>query len=397
MDNTTSDLIRSMTTHPPKGITRQVKITTPRHTTLPSDLPYGRKDGQPICASRGKELPLRQSSCSYCALRDVKINVWSCDIHSACIDETDTRYRVTGVRKCQECEHYKSESQSTMTTVSETDKLPTKIAEVNPVLNNPAPPPVYSKTFAYGITTIPERRSTTLPITLKSLANAGFDSPILFIDDRDDSGWGLEYDMTTAPLYLGLNKVYRTNGRIGAFGHWLLSLWELFVRNPHADLYCLFQDDIIVSRNLRLYLDSITFPSRGYCNLYLFPSNEKNVPQREYGFHKSVQNGKSATALVFNAESVHVVLSSSHTIRKLRGRNRSAHKSIDGGVVQAFKDCDPKGTWHEYIHNPSLVQHIGDVSTLGNPDVATTGNKDHWKAMTFKGEDFDCMSLLQKG
>jgi hypothetical protein len=359
----------------------------------------GRKEGQPICVSRGDVL--RQSSCDYCALRQVKIDVRHCDIHVSCIDEFDPRYRVRGVKKCQECEHYKSPEQSS-TNIPFNDNPPAIITINDTILNKQPHVMVethtltFNRTFAFGITTIPERRTTTLPITLKSLVNAGFHDPILFIDDRDDGGWGLEYDMVTAPLYLSLRKVYRTDGRIRAFGHWLLSLWELFIRNPHADLYALFQDDIIVSRNLRLYLDTITYPHRGYVNLYTMPSNQKIAPDNgnKLGFYRSNQNGKSATALVFDKESIVPLLTSPHLIKKLRSRNHQAWKSIDGGVIQAFRDASPVGHWHEYVHNPSLVQHIGDVSSLGNPSVESLKDPNHWKAPSFRGEDFDCMSLL---
>ena len=56
-------------------------------------------------------------------------------------------------------------------------------------------------------------------------------------------------------------------------------------------------------------------------------------------------------------------------------------RAIDGGIVTAMK----KSGWKEYVHNPSLVQHIGDISTLGN--------KPHAKSVTFLGEDFDANNL----
>ena len=356
-----------------------------RKINLPNSS-FGRKPGNPVCVSRGGVL--RQSSCDYCSLKHIKIDVRSCDIHVACIDEFDARYRVRGVKKCQECEHYKSptsiDKSSTMSTVQQ--------PVLNPVVSRVTTQPVYTKTFAFGITTIPERRTTTLPITIRSLTNAGFDNPILFIDDRDDGGWGLEYDMTIAPPYLSLRKVFRTDGRIKAFGHWILSLYELFIRNPHADLYALFQDDIIVSRNLRLYLDRVTLPNRGYLNLYTFPSNQKVAPSTT-GFYRSNQNGKGATALVFDRESIVALLTSPHILTKLRSRNHRAWKSIDGGIIQAFKDANPVGHWHEYVHNPSLVQHIG---TQANGHQSTLGNPEHLLAPSFMGEDFDCSSLLPK-
>jgi hypothetical protein len=67
------------------------------------------------------------------------------------------------------------------------------------------------------------------------------------------------------------------------------------------------------------------------------------------------------------------------------GRPRNDHRgwrAVDGGIVYAFR----KEAWREYVHNPSLVQHTGDVSSMGNPS--------HAKATSFLGSDFDAMSLL---
>ena len=68
------------------------------------------------------------------------------------------------------------------------------------------------------------------------------------------------------------------------------------------------------------------------------------------------------------------------------------HKYLDGGVVTALAKAGRK----EFIHNPSLLQHTGKISSMGN------GAKGHgWgvvgshpDALTFPGEDFDAMELL---
>ena len=58
------------------------------------------------------------------------------------------------------------------------------------------------------------------------------------------------------------------------------------------------------------------------------------------------------------------------------------HKAIDGGIVDALS---PLG-FVEYVHNPSLVQHTGLVSSMSN--------KRHPTAETFPGENFDFMDLV---
>ena len=57
-------------------------------------------------------------------------------------------------------------------------------------------------------------------------------------------------------------------------------------------------------------------------------------------------------------------------------------RAIDGGIVTAFK----KAGWQEHVHNPSLVQHTGITSVMGN--------KQHKLATSFKGEDFDAIELV---
>jgi hypothetical protein len=48
----------------------------------------------------------------------------------------------------------------------------------------------------------------------------------------------------------------------------------------------------------------------------------------------------------------------------------------------------------EYVHAPSLVQHTGEVSSMGNPWDDTPGAKRYPFAQTFPGKDFDPLTLL---
>jgi hypothetical protein len=59
-------------------------------------------------------------------------------------------------------------------------------------------------------------------------------------------------------------------------------------------------------------------------------------------------------------------------------------RAIDGGIVTALAHAEYK----EYCHNPTLVQHIGHKSTMGNSA--------HPQATSFQGEQFDAMKLLDK-
>lgn len=244
--------------------------------------------------------------------------------------------------------------------------------------------------WSVGVTTVTPRVNELLPRTLASLYAAEFISPRLFVDGvniEDRAKW----DKFNVPVTL------RSPG-VGVFGNWILSLHELYLRSPNADRFAIFQDDVIAYRNLKAYLDQSKFPNRGYLNLFTFRTcNERIVAGKDDGWYeasevdsgaiyhdKKQQTGRGAVALVFNQEAARTLLSSQHMIDKPLD-HAFGHRRVDGAIVEALN----KAGWREYIHNPSLVQHIGGragLSTLGHV------NKD---AMTFRGEGYNALDLLQ--
>lgn len=229
--------------------------------------------------------------------------------------------------------------------------------------------------WAYGITTVPGRIGNLFDRTLFSLANAGFDEPRIFIDDCDT----IKADHYCSYYNLAVTARYP---RIRTFGNWILSMGELFIRNPCADRYAIFQDDMVTSLGLREYLEKTPYPDKGYCNLYTFPSNQALADGRE-GWYPSNQYGRGAVALVFNWQALNVLLCHQHMIERPKNVHRG-YKSVDGGIVTAMT----KAGFKEYVHNPSLVQHTGLISSMGN--------KRHLQAISFKGEDYNLMDLLRE-
>lgn len=223
--------------------------------------------------------------------------------------------------------------------------------------------------WAYGITTVPQRLRDTLPFTIKSLAASGFDCPRLFIDGaksvRDYSEWALPITCRWPGM-----KIY---------GNWILGMMELYIRDPGANRYAMFQDDLVCCLNLKQYLSLCPYPEMGYWNLYNVPQNEQLKPEGYGGWYPSNQMGRGALALVFSRDALVTLFQQPHLIE--RARSVFGWKSIDGTIIDSLK----KIGWKEYVHKPSLVQHIGKVSTLQN----------HMRAIsnTFQGEDFDPMQL----
>lgn len=223
--------------------------------------------------------------------------------------------------------------------------------------------------WAYGVTTVPGRRDDLLPRTLESLKRAGFDKPRLFVDgDRDPQSWEREFGLEVTTRWPKTKTV----------GNWILSLWELHIRNPWAIRYAIFQDDFVTVRNLKTYLEH-WLPPHGYQNLYSFPSNESLAKGR--GWHVSNQRGLGAVALVFSQSAARLLLSHDHMMRK-PGDPMMGDRKLDGAVVDSFRQSG----WKEWVHYPSLVQHTGQVSSMGN--------NPHELSKSFPGEDFDALTLL---
>lgn len=223
--------------------------------------------------------------------------------------------------------------------------------------------------WAYGVTTVPQRRTTLLPRTLDSLAAAGFDAPRLFVDGAESADY----------VQFGLPVTSRVPA-IRTFANFMLGLAELYCRCTTADRYAMFQDDLICVAGLREYLSKVAYPPMSYMNLYTFPQNQAMAKGRR-GFYPSNQLGKGALALVFNRDAVRMIIQSRYVVDRMLDRI-GGWKSIDGGIVCAFKSLG----WKEYVHNPSLVQHTGRVSTMGN--------RRHPLAGSFPGEGFDATELL---
>jgi hypothetical protein len=218
--------------------------------------------------------------------------------------------------------------------------------------------------------TVPARRHDLLPRTLGSLAAAGFDKPRLFVDQCDRTTEALYYD-------LGLECSFRWPG-VRCFGNFILSLWELYLREPVCDRYVVFQDDIVCVRNLRAYLNTQRMDPSTYWNLHTFPLNQMLCPPGHRGWFKSNQKGLSATSLVFSRDALQILLSNRSNIVSRPTDLHRGWRAVDGGVCMAMR---PEG-WQELCHNPSLVQHIGEQSVMGNrphpPSKSFPGEVDSW-------------------
>lgn len=226
--------------------------------------------------------------------------------------------------------------------------------------------------WAYGITSCRERvENGLLQKTLSSLAFGCFEKPRIFLDDCGHF-----------PPLLGPYEVTLRGRKVNPFNNWILALLELWCCNPKADRWAIFQDDLVTYRNLRKYLEVCPYPINGYLNLYTFPSNSSICPVDHKGWYLSNQYGRGAVALIFDREAVTKLLCDYELVTHPASAAHPERK-IDGVVVEAMSRAGIR----EYVHNPSLVQHTGAVSTAGsNPQLLSD---------CFMGEDYDATELIK--
>jgi hypothetical protein len=254
--------------------------------------------------------------------------------------------------------------------------------------------PVREFRWAVGVTTVPSRAKDLLPQTLHSLRGGGFESPRLFVDGCEDPV-GFARDLLARSPRFDLAVTGRWPA-VKCAPNWHLSMLELFLRDPHADFFAIFQDDLICSRNLRGLIER-GIPPKAYLNLFTYPVNQQEAERQgvKQGWFKAVQRGKGAVGLVFPNAAVKVLLSSFHMINRMGGPRW--FRSVDGGIVQAMNEAG----WAEHCHLPSPLQHVG-VKSCVDKSIGSTGKEElfeeyswppDWQARSFRGEDFDLLSL----
>ena len=221
--------------------------------------------------------------------------------------------------------------------------------------------------WSVGVTTAP-RRLATLADCLDSLCQAGWQEPRLFAD----SPVPIPDRFSALPLTL-------REPRVGAWPNYYLALAELLMREPHADAFMLVQDDTLFLRHpgLRAYMERILWPGPAPGIVSLFCSTSDTQATR--GWHRFAGSWiRGALAFIFSNELAK---------RFLADRSVIEHRCAPGPDGLAKIDV-LIGAWaHErgipmYYPTPSLVQHIGQVSSIW-PSARAAGDR---RANSFAGD-----------
>jgi hypothetical protein len=227
-------------------------------------------------------------------------------------------------------------------------------------------PPARPIAWAVGVTTAPRDRPT-LDECLASLARAGWSNPRLFVDaDAPVPGRAAALPRTTR------------HDRAGAWPNYLLALHELVLREPRADAFMLVQDDCAFhdDESLRDYLERhVLWPEPGPGVVSLYCASAYTRP--EAGWHALEQPwGWGALAFVFpNAVARAILLDAGVFEHRRTGRSHGlAHIDVVIGSWAARRGVP---IWFPC---PSLVQHVGEVSSLWSGARAAGDRRASWFA-----------------
>lgn len=227
--------------------------------------------------------------------------------------------------------------------------------------------------WAVGVTTAP-RRQATLGRCLESVVTAGW----------TDLRLSAEPGAPIPDFFEHLPCTQRSD-RLGAWSNWFLTLEELYQRESKADVFMIVQDDVVFSRNTRAYLERVLWPCDrlGVVSLY-HPGRRVD----ETGFVRlDCEDGlPGALALLFPNAAARLLLGDREAILHRRRGPTVATRHIDVVVGQwAHRLGLPA-----YCHRPSLVQHIGQTTTVWGESE----NSVIRQATDFLGEEVDALSLL---
>jgi hypothetical protein len=216
--------------------------------------------------------------------------------------------------------------------------------------------------FSFAVTSCEQRlKSGALSQTVEQINRAGFPKNQLVrcVDGMDGEPFGI-------------------------FGNWILTAWELFLRDPKSDFYVIFQDDIRCCRNIKPYLQATLSPhAKSYFNLYTGRSNAEHIGDAT-GWHDSNQNGRGALGLVFPRAVLMLLLTSQEIVS--HPQQTDGTRGVDKVVCLAMRRLGIT----ERVHRPSLIQHRDecDVPSTRRPAPGRVSG-------CFAGEDADAMQFLR--
>jgi len=249
--------------------------------------------------------------------------------------------------------------------------------------------------WTVGVTTAPRKNGYYLDRTLSSLHRAGFTETNVFAEPG-----------SVIPEWFNGHVISRRK-QYGDWTNWATGLYELFLSEPDTDYYLMCEDDVVMCKGVRSYLD-YALPQIGtFASLSLYTSSKYYKTNRARCFHNECR-GKNTWGTVT------VIMSHASVLRFFSDQEVQRHRFFDIFEVKqdywnnkasygmgrtSVVDCVGNtlkdaviGQWAErlslpiYYHSPALAEHIGVVSNLTDDDSTPENGR---MTKDFVGEDYD--------
>lgn len=235
--------------------------------------------------------------------------------------------------------------------------------------------------WAVGVTTSP-RREPTIHRTVDSLKESGF-FPTVFAEP----GSFVDVD---APV------VQRTF-RHGCWKNYVETLRDLLSLKPDAQAIAVFQDDIVICKNVKDFLEHDLWPGlrTGAVSLY---SAEEYESQGVVGIDKRGFMVLGLCAVVYPRDVAHrLVHEFGHDWRGCHCKTSYVDDVTKKKAADTWVSSSLKAMGRDVFHyRPSLVQHISDVSSVGHGgrhQVRPDTNVKYRMSEHFPGEKADVFDV----
>ena len=239
--------------------------------------------------------------------------------------------------------------------------------------------------WAVGVITAPRKQGCYLERTLNSICKAGWQGLVLFAEPGSPIPASYQGDVVSRP------KLF------GDWTNWATGLYELLLSEPDAAYFAMFEDDVVVCRGAKSYLEYAIPCLEDFASLSIY--TPPVCHRKCQGFYNNCRGWDTIGTQT-------VIMTHESVIRFFSDYQVQSHrfsKVGDPGTPYCFIDAFPVGNtvkdavigrWAEksklpvFYHTPSLAQHIGAESTLFD----TPGHR----AEDFVGEENDLRDWLNQ-
>lgn len=253
----------------------------------------------------------------------------------------------------------------------------------DPVIRTTRKPMVW----CMGMLTAP-RRNPSIDAALLSYHSAGFDEIHIYAEPGSTRP-------TSAP-HVWIEREYRH----GCWRNTVQALRDMWARNPKAEAYALFQDDCVMMRDVRTFLEHDLWPSPTAGLVSIYSPDWSGYEDKNIKGIRMIKNNymMGACGVILSNPCLNMILN--HPLSKdwrgtYRGRQDNPEKKAASDTW--FSTVVREGGFNAFVYSPSLMQHFARFSALGHGSPDKLGSNGRWyrKSVLFPGENISALEYFR--